>query len=520
MAAPNKRYYGILSHDLVLPVLLALGQLALQMSFHKNYGYFRDELYYIACSDHLAFGYVDQPPLSIVILWLNRWLLGDSLLALRFLPALAGAIVVVLTAAAARRLGGSRFAQGLAALAVFAAHGLIGQGKTFSMNPFDVLFWALAGYIVISIFVDDNPKLWIPFGLVVGLGLLNKYSVGFMVMGLVAGLLLTRQRRQLAFSWFWLGAGIAFIFFLPHILWQVANHFPSLEFMRNASQHKNVNLGLVDFLLGQLRDMNILNAPLWLGGIYFFFTQRQGRFRPLAWMYLFVLMIMVVGHGKVYYLYAIYPIFLAAGAVWFEQVVQPKTALWLKPLYVTLLILVAIVILPFALPVLPVEKFIAYEHVLGMMPHAEERSAVAELPQYYADQFGWQEMVGQVASVYNKLTPEEQAHCFIYVRNYGEAAAIDFFGKAQSLPRARCGHNNYWLWGPGKETGTIAIIFGHSRNLEDNYADLRRCYQHVELVAVTDTRYAMPFENGRMIFLCRGMNTTFQELWAKERFYI
>jgi len=277
---------SIFSNDLRIPFSLALLQLAVQIVFHGNYGYFRDELYYVACSKHLAFGYVDQPPLSIAILWANRLLLGDSLQALRFLPSLAGAGVVLLAALMARQLGGGKFAQGLAALSVVAAHGLFGHGQFFTMNPFDVLFWTLAGYVVILLLTRDKPRLWILFGLVVGLGLLNKYSMGFMVIGLVAGLLFAEQRKQLATK----------------------------------------------------------------------------------------------GNAKVYYLSAIYPIFLAGGAVLFEQFVLQKSINWLKPVYASLLILVALAFLPFTLPVLPVEEFIKYEHFLGIMPRADERSGVGELP--------------------------------------------------------------------------------------------------------------------------------------------
>ena len=285
--------------DLTIPFLLAVFQLALQVSFHGSYNYFRDELYYIACSDHLAFGYVDQPPLCAAILWVTRHLLGDSLYAIRFFPALAGAAVVYLAALMTRKLGGRSFAQALAALSVVAAPVLIGQGKFFTMNPFDVLFWALAGYVVVVILTDDRPKLWILFGCIVGLGLLNKYSMGFMVIGLVAGLLLTHQRKHLATIWFWIGALTAGLIFLPHVIWEVSNGYPSLEFMRNASQSKNVNLGVVNFFMGQLLEMNFLNAPIWFSGIVFFFYYREGRYRSLAWMYPVVFVIMIAGNAKV-----------------------------------------------------------------------------------------------------------------------------------------------------------------------------------------------------------------------------
>lgn len=510
----------ILSHDLAIPAILALVQLILQILFHGNYGYFRDELYYIACSEHPAFGYVDQPPLSIFILRLSRFILGDSLHALRFLPALAGSCVILFAALTARKLGGKRFAMRLASFSVLAAHGLIGNGKTFSMNPFDVLFWAIAGYITVMIFRDQKPRLWLLFGLTAGLGLLNKYSIGFMLIGLVGGMLLTRQRKHLFSKWFWLGAAIAMILFLPHLIWQIIHGFPSFEFMRNASQNKNVSLGFLAFLLGQIRDMNIANALLWISGIWFLFRLEKKRFRPLAWMYPIIFVIMAAGNAKVYYLSAIYPLFLAAGSVWLEKIVQANPFKWLKAVYPGLQSAVALIILPFAIPVLPVETFIQYENYLGLKPRAEERSVVTDLPQYYADQFGWKEMVQTFVDIYKKLSFEEQSKCYIYVRNYGEAAAIDFFGREYGLPKAHCGHNNYWLWGPGERTGEISIILGDSRDLNENLADLQRRWKHVELVAITNARHAMPLENGRMVFLCKGMNTTFQALWADERYYI
>jgi 4-amino-4-deoxy-L-arabinose transferase-like glycosyltransferase len=516
----NASFRRHVSRILPIPFLIAAFQLVLVMAFHGRYNYFRDELYYIACSDHLAFGFVDQPPLSAAILWLSRHFLGDSLHAIRFLAAFSGAAVVYLGGLMARKLGGGSFAQGLAALSIVAAPVLLGQGKFFTMNPFDILFWALAAYVLILILHDDNQELWILFGGILGLGLLNKYSIGFMVIGLVAGLLLTQQRKHLWSKWFWLGAVLAGVLFLPHILWQIMNGFPSLEFMRNASQNKNVGLGVLAFFTGQLIEMNPVNAPLWLAGIVFFFFVRDGRFRPLGWMYPAVFIVMIAGNAKVYYLAAIYPLFLAGGSVACERWFNSLRWKWPRFVYVTTLLVFALVGLPFAIPVLTIEQFVEYERLIGITPKAEERNALAELPQYYADQFGWEEMVALVAQAYNKLTPQEQSECVIYVRNYGEAGAIDFYGGRYGLPKAICAHNNYWIWGPGTRPGNVAIIFGNSRDLQRSLADLQRAYTSVELSATTNAKYAMPFENGRLIFICKGVNTTFQKIWAGERFYI
>ncbi len=511
----------LISHELRIPVLIGLAQLFLQVLFHNQYGYFRDELYYIACSKHLALGYVDQPPLSIFLLALTRWIAGDSLQAIRFLPSVAGAAVVIIAALMAKKLGGGRFAQGLASFSIFAAHLLLGVGRYFSMNAFDILFWALALYLVVRIITEENPKLWLWFGIVAGLGLLNKYSVGFLCVGLVAGLLLTPSRKHLADKWFWLGAVVAGILFLPHGIWEITNGFPSLEFMRNASQGKNIPTSFSEFLFGQFQEMNFLNAPIWILGLSYFFFYRNGkRLRIFGWLYVAVFAIFVIGNGKAYYLGPIYPVLLAGGAVAAEEFFQRQSLNWIKLVYIGLMILVTVLIMPLALPVLPVQTFIEYEKSLGFTPKAEERSSVGILPQGYADEFGWEDMVAGIARVYGTLTPEEKAQCVLYVRNYGEAGAIDFFGKKYGLPDALCAHNNYWLWGPGEKSGNVAIILGGSRTLQANLDDLTRAYEHVEPSFVTDCRLCMPYENGRQFFICRGMRTTFQKIWLHERHYI
>jgi hypothetical protein len=389
------------------------------------------------------------------------------------------------------------------------------------MNSFDIFFWALALYLVIRIVVEDKPELWLWFGTVAGLGLLNKYSVGFLCVGLVIALLLTPTRKQLMTKWFWFGALIAFVLFLPHVLWEFKYGFPSLEFMRNASQQKNVPTSTSDFLLGQFREVNFLNAPIWLFGLYFFFFHPDGkRFRFLSWLYLVLFAIFAAGNGKAYYLSPIYPVLLAGGSVILERSWQMRTFEWMKVVYPCLMVCMTILVLPLALPVLPIETFIDYQKTLGFSPKSEERTSVGVLPQVYADEFGWEKWVAGVAQMYQTLSPEEQAKCVIFVRNYGEAGAIDFFGKRYGLPNALCAHNSYWYWGPGEKTGDVAIILGNSRDLKENLDDLQRRYTSVEPSFTTSCGLCMPYENGRQFFICRGMNTTFQKLWPSERFTI
>jgi hypothetical protein len=507
--------------EVKIPLLIAGAALLLMAAFHNSYGYFRDELYYLACADHLAPGYVDQPPLSIALLALWRWMFGDSLHAIRLLAALAVSGTSFLTALIARRLGGGRFSVGLSAFSVIAAHTLLGCGRSYSMNPLDILFWAGALYIGVRLLSGDSPKLWLAFGVVVGLGLLNKYSMGFMCAGFAGGLLLTSHRSHCRTGYFWLGVLVATLLFIPHVIWEIQKGFPTLEFMHNASQLKNARISPFEFAQGQFSGMNYMNGPLWLLGLWYFFFQKDGRqLRPMAWMYVIVFCIMIAGNGKVYYLQSAYPVLLAGGAVFLEKIIAARPLKWVKVAYPLLLGLMAVIGLPLTLPVLPVEKFVEYEKILGIKPKAEEISSLGDLPQYYADEFGWEEFAAAVAKIYDTLPPDEKKQCVIFVRNYGEAGAIDFFGKKYGLPPALCAHNSYWMWGPGERTGNVAIILGHDRLLEDNLRDLNRRYAHVAFAGTTESRFAMPYENGRLLFLCKGMNTSFQALWPEERFYI
>jgi hypothetical protein len=169
---------------------------------------------------------------------------------------------------------------------------------------------------------------------------------------------------------------------------------------------------------------------------------------------------------------------------------------------------------------LPVDSFIQYQYGLGMSPPREERGQTGDLPQYYADMFGWPEFADSVASAYQKLTPIEQKECMIYVRNYGEAAAIDFFGRQHSLPHPACAHNSYWYWKPQEWNGNVAIILGANRDTTESRKDLERFFEEVEFGAVTKSVHAMPYESGRTFFICRGARISLDQLWERDKAFI
>ncbi len=504
----------LLRSDIAVLIALALIKLLIHFLFNGQYGYFRDELYYMACGKNLAFGYVDQPPFVALVVRFSRWFLGDSLFALRFFPAVASALVVFMTGMIVRELGGKRFAQALAALGVILSGIILALGNFLSMNPFDHLFWILAAYVLVLILKNGQLKLWVLLGVVLGLGLQNKYSMVFFGFGLVAGLLLTSGRKYFLKPGIWLAGIVALVIFLPNLIWQFRHEWPTLEFIRNASLYKNVDLSPLEFLSGQILEMNPVLFPLLLIGLLYYLFSRSGKlYRVFGWMYLAIFVLFIMTRAKIYYLAPIYPIMFSGGALAVEKFIMHFRWNWLKPAIVSLLIIGSLPVIPFALPILPVESYIKYSAYLGIAPPPEERHEMGKLPQHYADMFGWENMAATVAKVYERLTSEEKAKCGIFAQNYGEAGAIDFFGKKYGLPQAISGHNNYWIWGPRHYTGEIIIMIGG--NLE-NYG---RVFQKIEQVAMIRHEYVMPHENNLPVYLCRGLTMPIKEIWPRLKHY-
>lgn len=494
----------------VTATALAVGISACKLLVHlyagRHYGYFVDELYYMACSRHLDWGYVDQPPLIALITRVARALFGDSLAAIRFFPAVAGAVEVGLTALIARELGGKRFAQGLAAVAALVAPGILASDNLLSMNAFEPLFWMGCAYLVIRIIKTGNQRLWIWFGVLSGIGLENKYSMAMFGGGLVLGLLLTPQRRSLSSPWLWMAGALAFLLFLPNLLWNVQHHFPFLELQANIRRSgRDVPLGPVAFFGQEILTMHPLTLPIWLGGLWFYFFSPAGRpFRALGWAWVFTAAVIVTMSPRVYYLYPAFPVLFAAGGVLWESWLVGRQ--WVKLAYPALMVVTGALLSPLAIPVLPPEIYIQYTKAMHLQPPAIETFKLGPLPQIFADQFGWEEMTAAVARVYQSLPPEVRARTAIFGQNYGQAGAIDLFGPKYGLPPAISGFQNYFFWGPRTYTGeSVIVMAGNQQDLEQRFASVQK-------VASVGHPYAMPYEHFD-IFYCRGLNQPLQEIW-------
>jgi hypothetical protein len=500
---------------LEVPLGLALLAFGLLLVAVPRYGWFRDELYYLACAQRLAWGYVDHPPFSIAVLAAVRAVLGDSLWAVRLVPALAIAATAFLTGALARRLGAGRAGQALAALAAGCAPLYLSIGHIYSMNAFEPPLWTLSAWLLIDALERRRTRDWALLGVALGLALLNKLGTLWWGAGLAAGLLVSRERRALATPGPWIAAAVALALFVPHVAWQIANDWPTVEFMRNATGQKMVAVSPADFAIGQWLSLGPAGSPVWIVGLVALLAARRAawmRVLGVAWLVV-VAIVLAGGRSRATNVAAAYPALCAAGAVAIEAFFARRGWRAATPAAVALVGLLSAPAVPLAIPVLPVDAFIAWQRALGLAPHTDEHLELGALPQFYADMFGWEDMVETVARVWTALPPEDRAKASIYTQNYGEAGAIDRFGRGWGLPPAISGHNNYWLWGPRGGTGEVVLILGGERD------DHARSFESVVAADTTSCEHCMPYERDLVVWVCRGLRRPLAEAWGRVKHY-
>jgi len=480
----------------------------------SGYGVFRDELYYFACARHLDWGYVDHPPMIAVLAALVRVVFGNSWFAARLLSAAAAAGTVLLVGDTTGALGGGRWARLLAQVLCATAPIYLALFSIFSMNAFDVLAWAALIRIAARILTGGDARLWLVFGVIAGLGLLNKLDVGLLGAGLALGLLLAWRIDLVRTPWIWIGGGIAVAPFLPHVVWQAHHGWPTREFVANAQRAKIAYLGPLGFVAAQFRSVGPIGFTLALAGLGWLLVARRARpFRPLGWAILTVLVVFATSISKPYYFSPALTGLFAAAGVATEGWTEGRFA---HPARVATVILVALILVaaPLAKPLLREEVYVRYAAALGIKPSADERHRLGQLPQVFADMHGWRELAEAVATVAAKLPPEDRARVCVYGGNYGEAGAIDFFRSELDLPPVISGHNSYWLWGPGSCQGDVLLIIGGRRE------DHARYFSEVEVGSVVRCAYCMPFETDLTIWLARGLRVPIDTVWPTLKRFI
>ena len=500
------------SDGMLAVAVIAAFSFVLHMVVNGRYGYFRDEFDYIVCGRHPAWGYVDQPPLLPMLSRVFLALFGESLRSVRLLPVLSNAALIVLTGVITRKLGGKKFALVLAAITILIAPIYLAGGTLLTSNCcLEVMLWMGCVYFAILAVVSD-PRHWIWFGVIAGIGLQEKYSILVLGFAIVIGLLLSEQRKVFLNKWIWLGGAAAFLIFLPNLLWNIRNRWPFIELMHNIkADGRDVVLSPWQYLSQQFILIHPVSSFIWVAGVIaLLVAPRFKLLRFLGWAYLVSFAVFVVLKGKNYYLAPIYPIYLSAGSVVIDAGIDRIRQIWMKPALAILLLVNGALLMPLTLPVLPVEGFIGYMKRLPIQPprseHSHERSV---LPQHYADQFGWNEIVDEVVVAWNKIPAAERKDCAIFAQNYGQAGAIDFLGPKYGLPAALSGHQSWWLWGPRGYSGNCLIV------LDDDRARLEELFSKVELVGRSaHNPYAL--ERDLTVYICHGAKFgTLADLWPK-----
>ncbi len=511
----NQNRQSLFASGMAIVWAIALAKLIFHIYFNNRYGYFRDEFDYIACGDHLQWGYVDQPPMVPFLIHICRAVLGDSLRAIRFIPAVASSLLVVQTAVLARELGGRRYAVLLSAICSVIALQYLSNGSLLGTNCLEPNLWMACAYFAILAIKRDDPRYWLWFGVFAGLGMQNKYSMALFGFGIVVGLLLTAQRRVFLNKWIWLGGVAVFLIFLPNLLWNIHYDWPFVQLMHNIrAEGRDVVLGPGAYFFQQTLLVNPLTAPIWLTGLFaLLFSARLKPYRALGWCYLVCYGVFFVLHGKNYYLAPVYPMLFAAGAVMIEVALdrpgigRPESGhqeggrprlQWLKPVIVIVLLASGVHTAPIVIPVFSPERFLEYTKTLPFkLPVMEHSHARAALPQWYADQFGWQEIVDETAVAWNRIPVDERPDCGIFAQDYGQAGAIDFLGRRVGLPASMSGHQTWFLWGPRGYSGNCMIV------LDDRREVLERYWNHVEYVG-TSAPNPWALEQQISVYICRG----------------
>lgn len=501
----------------VVPPLagVALALVAVKLVAHvatnvwTPYEFHRDAFLYMAMGTHLRILHMDFPPLMAVISESVRSIAGVSLFAYRMVPAVAGTSVLLLAVLITRELGGGRRAQVLTALAVLVNPLFLRSANLFQPVALDQLWWLLGCYALARLDNTGDAQWWLLLGVAGGVGLMTKFSILFFGLAVLIALLITPHRRAFLGPWPWIAAGIALVLGSPSIVGQVNLGFPVVEQMASLSERQLARVGLGEFVTDQILWQPVGFLLALLGAATLLVHPALRRHRVLGWVAIASFGIFVLLKGKSYYYGPMYPLLFAAGAVALERITRRRLRAALTWGAAAAVVAWGVLAIPFGLPVVPPEPMARFSSAIGITTAVRTNwGEYLPLPQDYADMTGWREQVEAVARVYRSLTPAEQAETVLYGRNYGEAGALDAYGRELRLPPVVSLAGSFYLFGPGERTGRVIIFLG----VEPDEIRTIACGS-LELADRVTNRWGVPEERDVPIVVCREPDMTIQEFW-------
>ncbi|CAN5202759.1 glycosyltransferase family 39 protein [soil metagenome] len=512
MPYKNRRstHYGFI----MVFVLIKVGLNLLAIS---HFGFHRDEFLHLVLADHLDWGYKEVPPFIALLAKISSTLFGDSVFAARIFPTIASGLIIWLTGLITVELGGRRFAIALACLALIFAPAFAASGYLFQPVVFDQLWWVLAVWLMIKYIHTSLPKYLYFLGMVTGVGLLTKYTMAFFAFALIIGLLISKQRKLLLNRHVIIAAVIALVLFLPNIIWQFHHHLPVITHMKTL-QKEQLDYNRPSEFIKQQFVVNGIALFLWLVGFAFLlFSFKLRKFQFLAFAYVLIFVFLLVMNGKNYYLFGAYPMLFAAGGFGFERWLK-NTAAGFRAAVIALFIIPNLLLFPLVLPIFSLNQTVAYFRSAGKKLSFLSFAVTWEdhkkhpTTQDYGDMLGWDEMAALVAKAYHSLTPDQQKHTQIYADNYGEAGAIDHYGKQYHLPDVACLNSSFTLWAPDNLDAKY-IIYVDDRGGANvkKFASQMESYQKVGEVTNPLAR-----EVGTAVFLLINPKPALNEAYKKE----
>ncbi len=502
--------------NLALLIYIALVTTIVHLVISQNYGYFLDELYTMACSQHLSLAFVDIPPIAPALLWVITSLFGNSLFAIHLLPSIFSGASVIMVGLMAKEMGGGRLAIVLSGLAAAFVPVWMAVGTLYTYDFLDQFVLILLFYFLIKLIKSENLKLWLAIGTIAGIGLMTKPSMAFFIAAVALALLFTKHRKMYATPWPWLGAGIALLIILPALIWQVSNGFPIAEYWGAYAKGKTVSASAPEFLLMQVVGMNVCLLPLWCVGLYWSMFNLEGRnYRMLAVMFIILFAVFLATGAKMYMFIPAYAMLLAGGAIQFEKFAAKKTWKVLITIYAVIVVLAGCVQAPNFMPILPVNSLVTYYDKVGNLFGTKsiklDNNQGVELPQYFYDRLEWDTLVNDIADVYNSLPESERADTAVVTQNYGWAGAIDLFGGEKGLPKATCGQLNYYFFSMNNIGRKTWIMVGETQET------MQQFFGDVTVGKISTTVFRQP--SGLPILVCRDPKFTTEEaLQAIKKF--
>jgi len=500
----------------LLPPTLLSFLLIILSSFIPDYGYFNDEFYYIACANRMDWGYVDHPPFSIGFLYLIKLLIGDSLIAIRIIPALCSSVVVFLSGLIVREFGGSRSTQIISAFSVSLLPVPLIIFSLYSMNSFEILFMSIIFLLIIKMIKENDTKYWIPIGIIFGLGLMNKHTIILYSVAIIFGFMLSGNTKLLLSKNFLYSIIIAFVIFLPNLIWQTANGFPSLEFYDNATKFKNIDSNFVDVIMFQILSANPILSIIWITGlISLIFNKKLSTYRLFGWAFIFLMTIMITsGSSRPDRIVSIYYILIPTGWMAIEAIRNKWINLSIKYSVFILSLVVGLILVPFSIPILSPDTAEKYFEETGLNIPIEE-GLESSLPMFYVYRMDWEKPAEALSKIYTSLPENEKSKTLIVAGNYGFASSIEFYSQKYELPKVICNHNSFWHWSRDilRDDITTLISFGITKeSLEDSFDSVR------STGIVVQSKYW--YEHFRRpIFICRNPKDDLLKLWIKARYY-